>query len=277
MFSKVRGLSPWLRCRSLSSQCTSSTSAGSTTSSNNLRSSMLALKSDKDVSVSDINSRLNTLHLTASYLSGTPLARLEISLPTVLDHRTHLDCPTNDAARRIDSLVVPDALTNKIIDAPAVGGHVDKTIEAPAAPNTDIVKQAHRMLRIRKRKMKVHWRKRRAKRDKAKNFKIKLTRRKNKEVAFRLDLLSKIKRAKKFDAGGYVEEKLEGYKIELTPGTYKGKRLPEWLIKELLVEDELKKETEKNNQLDILTKEKLIKEGETVEQFVARMDKVYKR
>lgn len=238
---------------------------------------MLALRSEKDVSVSDINSRLNTLHLTASYLSGTPLAQLEISLPTVLDRRTNLDCPTNDAARRIDSLVVPDALNHKVVEAPAIGGLVDKIIEAPAAPNSDIVKQAHRMLRIRKRKMKVHWRKRRAKRDKAKNFKTRMTRRRNKEVTFRLNLISKIKRAKKFEAGGYVEEKLAKYKVELTPGTYKGKRLPQWLIKELLVGDELKKETVKNNQLDILTKEKLVKDGETVEEFVLRMDKVYKR
>ena len=37
--------------------------------------------------------------------------------------------------------------------------------------------------------------------------------------------------AKKFDAEKFVNEYLEDYHTPLTPGTYKGKRLPQWLIK----------------------------------------------
>jgi hypothetical protein len=42
---------------------------------------------------------------------------------------------------------------------------------------------------------------------------------------------SKVATARKFDAEKFVNEYLEDYHTPLTPGTYQGKRLPQWLIK----------------------------------------------
>jgi hypothetical protein len=44
-------------------------------------------------------------------------------------------------------------------------------------------------------------------------------------------IFSKVATARKFDAEKFVNEYLEDYHTPLTPGTYLGKRLPQWLIK----------------------------------------------
>ena len=49
------------------------------------------------VKVSDINSRLTTMHLTSAYLSGmTNLKDLEMSLPSVLPRTIPYECPQNE-------------------------------------------------------------------------------------------------------------------------------------------------------------------------------------
>lgn len=269
MLSNVRIMVPVLRHRSVSTRCSNIPSSNLNASSSRV---LASLQKDKNsVSVHDINTRLNDLHLTASYLSGVPLAQLEIRLPTVLE-RTSLDCPTSELSHK--TLVVPEA-SEKVIEAPT--SIVDKVIEAPTAPGGDVVKYAHRMLRIRKRKMKVHRRRRRRIRDKARMQKVYANRKRTKEIAFRKDLMVRIKTAKKFSANTYVEDKLSTYSQELTPLTYKGKRLPQWLIKELIIKDRLTAEDDKLRRLDLDTREALIKDGETVEQFKERIAKRYKK
>ena len=78
---------------------------------------------------------------------------------------------------------------------------------------------------------------------------VRVRREKKKELAFRYKLMEKvsdifnlmlyvmtipclqISEARKFDVEKYVAEYLKDYHTPLLPLTYKGKRLPEWLIK----------------------------------------------
>ena len=259
-----------LRQRGLTTRCSNTPSTAAP--GRVLAAASLDTKKDADaVSVHEINSRLSGLHLTASFLAGVPLAQLEIRLPTVLE-RTSVDCPTSETSHK--TLVVPEA-REKVIEAPT--STEDKVIEAPTTQNGNVVKYAHRMLRIRKRKMKVHRRRRRRIRDKARIQKTMAKRMRKKEIVFRTDLLNRIKAAKKFNAETYVEDKLGVYATELTPLTYKGKRLPQWLIKELVIKDRLTKTDEEMRKLDLDTGEPLVREGETVEQFKERIAKRYRK
>ena len=62
-------------------------------------------------------------------------------------------------------------------------------------------------------------------------------REKKKEYEFRGMLATKVMEARKFDAEKYVDEYMNDYHTPLLPKTYNGKRLPAWLIKELMEQD----------------------------------------
>lgn len=139
-------------------------------------------------------------------------------------------------------------------------------------PNTNIIeKKAHRRLRIRKKKMKVHRRKRRWKKYWVLWRKKYAMREKKREIEFRQKMIAKVNEAKKFEPQKYVDDYLEDMNYELIPKTYKGKRLPQWLIKQLLEEDEKKIQRENMNNSNLLTGDPLIRKGETVAQFVDRI------
>jgi hypothetical protein len=55
-----------------------------------------------------------------------------------------------------------------------------------------------------------------------------------KEKAFQAVLLSQIREAEKFDAESYVTEKLRRANEKPMPRTWKGRRLPEFLIKQYM-------------------------------------------
>jgi len=139
-------------------------------------------------------------------------------------------------------------------------------------PNSNIIeKKAHRRLRIRKKKMKVHRRKRRWKRYWVLWRKKYAMREKKREIEFRQKMIAKVNEAKKFEPQKYVDDYLEDMNYELIPKTYKGKRLPQWLIKQLLEDDEKKIQRENMNNSNLLTGDPLIRKGETVAQFVDRI------
>lgn len=94
----------------------------------------------------------------------------------------------------------------------------------------------------------------------------------NKEVAFRVEMMGKVKVAQKFDPQKYLRDSLEEYRRELVPCTIEGKRRPQWLIKQLIEEGAVQKEREKRMKTDLITQEPLVREGESVEDFVSRMD-----
>lgn len=91
------------------------------------------------------------------------------------------------------------------------------------------------------------------------------------EIEFRQRMIAKVNEANKFDPEKYVDEYLEDMKYELIPKTYKGRRLPQWLIKQILEEDEQKEERVRKNNTNMLTGEPLIRSGETVTEFIERM------
>ena len=95
-------------------------------------------------------------------------------------------------------------------------------------------------------------------------------REKKKEYEFRGKLAGKVADARKFSAESYVDGYLNDYHTPLLPKTYKGKRLPEWLIKELLEQD---KEHIKEKALrgkEFTTGQEIVKPGESVKEFIAR-------
>ena len=106
-------------------------------------------------------------------------------------------------------------------------------IEAPTHGEL-VWKQAARLIVIRRRKMKKHKLKKLRKKMKFEWAKVRQRREMRKEKAFQAVLIAQIKEAEKFDAEKYVAERLqEAHKVPL-PRTWKGKRLPFWIIKQKL-------------------------------------------
>lgn len=108
-------------------------------------------------------------------------------------------------------------------------------------PGKIIEKQAARLIVIRRRKMKRHKLKKLRKKMKFEWAKVRLKREMRKEKAFQAELMAKIRETEKFDAVAYATQKINKANEVLIPKLWKGKRLPEFLIKELLVEKENKK------------------------------------
>jgi len=159
----------------------------------------------------------------------------------------------------------------RIIKDPTLPGAA-KIEEDPRGP-VKIEKQAKRqsrMLKIRKKKMKVHRRKRLWKRMWSTWKKKFFNREKNREIAFRHKLIDKVRTAEKFDPEAYVDNYLEDFKFELIPKTYKRKSKPKFLIEQLMDRDEKVAHRKHQNKTHMLTNEPLIKKGETVEEFVER-------
>jgi len=133
-----------------------------------------------------------------------------------------------------------------------------------------VKKHAIRMLVLRHKKMKKHQLKRlwdrMYLRFRAKRIRLE----KNKELEFRGRLAIKVAEARKFDAEKYLNDYLSDYHEPLIPKTYKGKRLPEWLIKDLLEKEKIHKKEEFLQGKEVTRAEKIIVPGETVEDFIAR-------
>lgn len=118
--------------------------------------------------------------------------------------------------------------------------------------------------------MKVHKRKRLWKRMWALWRKKFVSREKQREMEFRSRLIHKVNEAKKFDAVKYVQEYIEDYHHELTPKTFKGRRHPKFFIKELMEQEKADMDRQHKDNTNLMTGQELIKNGETVEEFVKR-------
>jgi len=208
----------------------------------------------KDISA--VNSRLENLHLTAQFLSGQPL----LKLPT--DNPKSVICPTTQTFQ-VKRFIVEET---KKVEEPEI---VKKRVYTPSK-NPVVKKHAIRMIVLRRRKMKKHQLKKLWQRMYLKFRTNREAREKKKEYEFRGRLAGKVSDARKFSAEKYVEDYLNDYHTPLMPKTYEGKRLPEWLIKELIEED---KEHEKEKALmgkDYTKQELIVKKDETVKEFIAR-------
>lgn len=188
------------------------------------------------------------LLMTASILANQIKTKIEISDPT---KRAPMGRDCNDTT------ILPEP-----------GANIKPKVEPN--PGVIIEKKAHRKLKIKKRKMKVHRRKKRWRKYWAIWRKKYAFNEKRREIEFRHRLIAKVHEAQKFDPEKFVDDYLEDMKYELVAKTWKGKRLPKFLIKELH-EKELKMEERiKLNQTNMLTGETLVKENETVEDFIKR-------
>ncbi|XP_059094522.1 uncharacterized protein LOC131889444 [Tigriopus californicus] len=222
---------------------------------------------DGPVKVHEVNARLTDLHVTASALAGLSLNQIEMRLPSLLPREQPLSCPSDSRSRRVESLIVPEVDRTKEILEPV---REPPPIQQDPQPEHQVKKYAHRMVRRKKRKIKIHHKKKRSKLHAAKirkNF-LQLTRRV--ECQFRMELLAKVKVAKKFNAQVFVEEYLEDLHTPAKPLTYHGKRLPLDVVQELYTKDELASQRKESLTRDIFTQEPLIVPGETVADFEAR-------
>jgi len=118
--------------------------------------------------------------------------------------------------------------------------------------------------------MKKHQRKRLWDRMYLKFRAAKVARTKRKELVFRQRLAAKVEEARRFNVEEYISNYLQDFHTPLTPGTHKGKRLPQWLILELLEEDKQQEKERKMEGKMYTTKEDIVKPGETVDQFIQR-------
>ncbi|KAF4525661.1 hypothetical protein B566_EDAN001261 [Ephemera danica] len=108
------------------------------------------------------------------------------------------------------------------------------SLEAPSSKRRDEKRASSGLVVIRRRKMKKHKLKKLRIKMKFEWAKVRQKREMRKEKAFQAVLLTQIREAEKFDAEAYVTEKLRQAKEKPLPRTWKGRRLPEFLIKQYM-------------------------------------------
>ncbi|CAO1439423.1 unnamed protein product [Diamesa tonsa] len=143
-------------------------------------------------------------------------------------------------------------LTNKVIENPNQNqnkiieeiSNIDNKIDLPSvidSSNDDVGKQAARLIVIRRRKMKKHKLKKLRKKMKFEWAKVRQRRELRKEKKFQARLLYQIREAEKFSAEEYVANKIKQATENEIPRFWRGRRLPQFIIKEKIEELELKK------------------------------------
>lgn len=120
-----------------------------------------------------------------------------------------------------------DCLPTKIVEEPSSGGVQDKQAARLIVIRKKKMKK-HKLRKLRK-KMKFEWAKRRQKREM------------QKEKLFQAELIQHIKIAESFDPAKYAAEKIaKSKKVEL-PQVWHGVWYPDFIIKQLVEEEEIKK------------------------------------
>jgi len=230
----------------------------------------VAVNVSKDIN--NINTRLGNLSLTAQYLTGSSLLSTsaqgsslqsltqikQIHLPTASQRK--VEAPSSEAVKY--KTFITDSKTE--IKEPEKKTRISEPV------TTRIKKHAARMVILRRRKMKKHKRKRLWARMYLKFLANKNQTKKRSEIQFRSRLAAKVTEARKFNAEEYVKQYLIDFHTPLIPGTYKGKRLPQWLILELMEQDKQKEKEELLYGKTYTTKEDIVKQGETVNSFIER-------
>ncbi|XP_011701859.1 PREDICTED: uncharacterized protein LOC105458333 [Wasmannia auropunctata] len=144
---------------------------------------------------------------------------------------TKIPPPLQEPAERLP-IQYDSPAPEKSIDLPTNGGIMEK--------------KAVNMIRIRRKKMKKHQRRKLRKKMKFIWAKLRLKRKQKKEKLFQADLIAKIKEAEAFDAKAYVNERLTILNKERLPRTFRGEILPPEMIKQFLDEKRAKKDAKRN-------------------------------
>jgi len=190
---------------------------------------------------------------------------LKVHLPTASGPKV-VSCPTLESLS-VKKFIVEENL--KRVEEPAAVVVNTPKIEEPK--HTIVEKRAIRMIVNRRIKMKKHQRKKLWQRMGLRFRADRVVREKKKELEFRAILAAKVAAARKFSAEKYVNDYLEDFHKELLPKTYQGHRLPEWLIKELMEKDREDAKEKAMQGKEVTTGEKIVKGGETVDQFIKRV------
>lgn len=132
-------------------------------------------------------------------------------------HQKIIESPTSAALKEINNIISDER----------------REIREPESVNNS-AKHAIRMIVIRRRKMKKHKLKKLRKKMKFEWGRLRQRREMRREKAFQAELIAQIKEAEKFSAAQYVADKLRQATEEPIPRFYKGKRLPQFIIKEKL-------------------------------------------
>lgn len=148
-------------------------------------------------------------------------------------------------------------------DLPSVLNIFEKTdpsvpqqkVEAPASQVAE--KQAARLIITRRKKMRKHKLKKLRKKMKFVWAKMRQKREYRKEKLFQAEQMAKVRRYEAFDAAEYVKDFLQKTKEKPIPKTWKSKRLPEFLIKELIKEKEEKKMKHREQKLRLEALQKI--------------------
>lgn len=160
-------------------------------------------------------------------------------MPSIINPRMIIDyrIPT---ANPVNEVIDPSSSDNKTIE------------EAPDNNNSNVEKQAARLIVIRRSKMNKHKLKKLRKKMKYVWDRVKQRRETRKEKAFLNSLMAQIKEAEKFDAKAYVTEIIRKAKEKPPVVMYwKRSKLPDYLVKEKLAE---KARQEQQEYLSILDK-----------------------
>ncbi len=213
------------------------------------------------------NPRLSALSANAAFLSGRPLLGGDdgMLLPGFAKSTVVISDPGSVQVAK------KEPTTAVAVEEPNKNDIVEKI-----DPKSSLVERYEarnrRLLILRKFKMKKHRRKRREKRQAARIKKQLFAKAKSEETAFRASLMHRIRLAKQFDPEAYRAEYLADVEAKMVPQTYEGRRHPTWLVEQLTEEEQLRKRRRREEQLDLITREPLVKEGETVEEFIKRIE-----
>ncbi|XP_068622739.1 uncharacterized protein [Battus philenor] len=141
------------------------------------------------------------------------------------------DKPSEDRVKRDPLAYIPIINPRSILPVIDTNWRKDE-IGLPAIRQEE--KQAVRLIVIRRKKMKKHQRRKLWKRMRHRWARIKKRRRQVKEKIFQNELLAMIKAANDFSAEQYVVGKLDKANHTPLPTRWKHKRLPEFIIRQLL-------------------------------------------
>ncbi|VVC26511.1 Domain of unknown function DUF1713 [Cinara cedri] len=154
---------------------------------------------------------------------GSPVLPISINLPTLSTKRIIIDKPCPCLPIRIPRPTISFPLVDPLV-------------------NNDNEIQAARLIVIRRNKMKKHKLKKLRKRMKYVWAKVRQKRELRKEKAFQAELMSQVKEAEQFKAVDYVQDKLNIINMTILPNTWRGKRLPEFVIKDLINKAQAKRQ-----------------------------------
>jgi len=202
------------------------------------------------------NVNLQTLKLTSQHLSGQRI----LQLPSIQSQIVKFPTLSENKSKKFIVETPVDVKEPEVLK---------REIREPFN-HSMIKKHAIRMIVLRRRKMKKHQLKKLWQRMYLKFRTNRQAREKKKEYEFRGMLATKVMEARKFDAEKYVDEYMNDYHTPLLPKTYNGKRLPAWLIKELMEQDREYEEEKSTRGKEYTSGQSIVRHNETVKEFIAR-------